>query len=313
MFPYSLYLFFFLVSWVVSIPSPSLPTTLHRRNYQYKLPNGYNVERISSAGELEQDQVYGAILVAMFSLAYEEPRNLTKPVSYTYPAITLNITGADEDSQYYRQFASYTLYHALEILVSSNNFSVSNFTLQNKAGGIACKVVLAPPSAEWQQLIGGSSGGLSPRSPRHPLPAFLETRQAAQLYNESAALEKLIPYYASDWYGPESDPVDFFMALATIIVRVSDVSNKDTTINWQTVEEDGYHLNVTNVPLQSQKYYLTNRGVLNICAHAYGEMTGRLGYGTKPMTNFETYLLWTNGTEVIQQHVFRYEGVVSKR
>ncbi|KAL8726785.1 MAG: hypothetical protein Q9181_005924 [Wetmoreana brouardii] len=279
----------------------------------YKLPDGYTVERDYSAGELDQDQIYGAILVAMFNLAYEEARNLTKPVSYTYPAITLNITGADEDSQYYRQFASYTLYHALETVISSRNFNVSNFTLQNKAGGIACKVILAPPSAEWQQLIGGSSGGLSPRSPCHFLPTLLETRQAYLLTNESAALEKLTPLYASDWYGPESDPEDFIMALATMIVRVSDVSDKDTIINYQNLEKDGYHLNVTNVPLQSQRDYLTSRGVFNICVHAYGKLTKRLEYGISPITSFETFLLWTNGTDLIQQHVFRYEGAVRKR
>lgn len=194
---------------------------------------------------------------------------------------------------------------------SRNDFTVSNFTLQNKAGTIACKVILAPPSAEWQQLLGSSSSGLSPRTLRDPLPALLETRQASsRLYNESAALNKRIPFYASDWYGPESEPEVFFMALATTIVKVSDISDKDMTIDSQSVESLGYHLNVTNVPLPGQQDYLTNRGVLNICAYAYGQLLKRLGYGIQPITNFEITLLWTNGTDLFQQHVMRYEGAV---
>ncbi|CAL8583730.1 hypothetical protein XPA_009349 [Xanthoria parietina] len=84
---------------------------------------------------------------------------------------------------------------------STNNFTVSNFTLQNPAGSIASKVILAPPSADWQRLIGGFSGGLNPRHPfKHPLPTVLKTRQPASspLYNASSALEKLTPLHVSD-------------------------------------------------------------------------------------------------------------------
>lgn len=252
------------------------------------------------------------MLVAMITLAYEDSGNLTDPVSYPYPAITLNITGAEDSSQYYRQFASFTLYNALQTMTASNDFTASNFTLQNKVGGVACRVVLAPPSADWQQLLGGFSGSLSPRSfTPHALPALLEPRQARRLYNnESAALEKLVPLYASDWYGPETPPQDFFMALATTVVKVSDASHKDRSISYQLMADEGYHLNVTNVPLQSRSQYLTNRGVLNICAYAYGELAERLGYGINPITSFETTLVWTNGTDLIAQHVFRYEGAV---
>ncbi|KAI4198973.1 MAG: hypothetical protein LQ350_004954 [Teloschistes chrysophthalmus] len=301
-----------MILGAIARPSPSLDATLHRRNFRYKLPDGYTIERAPGVGELDSRQVYGAIIVAMLGLAYEESRNLTDPVFHSYPAMTLNITGVEEDSQYYRQFASYTLYHALETLTSSGDFTASNFTLQNKAGSVACRVVLGPRSADWQRLIGGSSIGLSPRSPSHnSLPSLLKTRQSRS-FNESQRLESLTPFYISDWYGPESNETEFFMALATLIVKISDISDKDSTINFQRVENLGYHLNVTNVPLQSQVDYLTNRGVLNLCAYAYRELTSRLGYGIDPVTNLEATLIWTNGTELIQQHAFRYEGAVKK-
>ncbi|KAI4262029.1 MAG: hypothetical protein L6R42_002784 [Xanthoria sp. 1 TBL-2021] len=157
----------------------------------------------------------------------------------------------------------------------------------------------------WQ----GFSGGLSPRHPDYALPAVLEARQASNLYNGSNALEMLIPLYVSDWYGPQSTPEDFFMPLATMIVMVSDISYKDTIFNYQSVEKLGYHLNVTNVPSRSQRDYLTNRGGLNLCAHAYEELSRWPGYGINPITDFETTLVWTNGTDLVQQHVLRYEGV----
>lgn len=91
------------------------------------------------------------------------------------------------------------------------------------------------------------------------------------------------------------------MALATTIAKVSKM------INSQSVEKEGYHLNVTSVPI-SQVDYLTKLGVLNICAYAYGEASERLGYGINPITTFETILLWTDGTDVIQQHMLKYEG-----
>lgn len=304
---FKLCLFSSLVSLVVSIPSFKAPTLLHRRDFQYALPDGYIIDRTFGTGEIDQYYVYGGIIIAMLGLAYEDARNLTDPISMTYPTLTINITGAEVNSQYYRQFSSYTLYHALETIISDNDTRTSNFTLQNKAGAVACKVVLAPPSAEWQQLIGGSSGVLSPRSLHIPIPAIVDTRQT-KLHNESAALEKLHPIYVSDWYGPEVNATDFFLALATLIVQVSDISDKDISINSQSVEDSGYHLNVTNVPSQSQRDYLTNRGVLNLASYACRELTERLDYGVDPITSFEATLLWTNGTDAIQQHVLRYEG-----
>lgn len=199
-------------------------------------------------------------------------------------------------------------------MTSSSNFTVSNLTLQNRSGSIACNAIFAPPSAEWQQLIGFSSNGLSPRSPHHTLPAVLEARQASRPANESAALAHPTPFYASSWYGPESNASDFFLALATMIVKISiKISNsdaKDAIINHQCAEAEGYRLNVTNEPLPGQQDYLTRRGVLNICAHAYGQLSRRLGYGVEPLTSFETILLWTNGTESVGQRVLRYEGAV---
>lgn len=306
-----LYIFFGLINLVISIPSTSHPAGLLRRSLQYKLPDGYTIERTPGVGELDEVQAYGAIIVALINLAYEDSSNLTDPVSYPYPAITLNITGADETSQYYRQFASYTLYHALQTLTLTKDLTVSNFTLQNKAGAVACKVVLAPPGALWQQLLGGSSGSsLSPRSTRHSLPAVLEPRQSSsRLGNETAPLSKLIPLHAPDWYGPASPPQDFFMALATMIVKVSDIDDKDRGINYQTLDEEGYHLNVTNMPQQNRLYYLSNRGVLNLCAYAYGQLAERMGF-LKPVTSFETVLVWSNGTGLVNHHVLRYEGAV---
>lgn len=305
-----LYLCFGLISLVTCTPRPP---RLQRRQFDYRPPNGYSIDRQAGVGELDQFQAYGAIIVALLNLAYDDSSKLTDPVSYPYPAITLNITGADENKPYYRQFASYTLYNALETMISTNNFTVSNFTMQNKAGTISCKVILAPPSAQWQQLTGSSSSsGLSPRSvlPKDTLPSILEARQSPGLTNESAALDHLTPLYASDWYGPASTPEDFFLALATTIVKISVITNKDVPINAQSVEQEGYHLNVTNVPLAGQRDYLTNRGVLNLCGHAYGELLERVGYGIRPVTNFETVLVWTNGTGLVQQHVLRYEGRV---
>ncbi|KAL8676370.1 MAG: hypothetical protein Q9186_007102 [Xanthomendoza sp. 1 TL-2023] len=314
MFPPFLYLCFGFLNLLVPALSQGTKTPPPRRPFNYGLPSGYSVER--QLGESPLDQVYinSAIIIAMLDLAYEDSRNLTSPVSYPYPSITLNVTGGDATSQYYRQYATYTLYTALETMKSKNDFTASNFTMQNKAGTVAVRVVIAPASAVWQQLIGGSlSSGLSPRSSSGNLfPAILETRQASRVRNDSAQLDKLTPFYASDWYGPASDSADFFLALATTIALVSDLSDKDITINHQRLEPYGYNLNATNVPLQSQVDYLTNRGVLNLCAHAYGELSERLGYGIEPITTFETTLLWTNGTDVIQQHVLRYEGAVKR-
>lgn len=119
-------------------------------------------------------------------------------MSSPYPGIILNTTGAGEKSQHYQQFASYVLYNALDTMTTTNNFTDSSFTLQNKAGAIACKVVITPPSAEWQQqLVGGYSGSIGPRDSHHALPQLLQTRQA-RLTNRSSALEKLTPLYASD-------------------------------------------------------------------------------------------------------------------
>ncbi|KAL8918377.1 MAG: hypothetical protein Q9208_007396 [Pyrenodesmia sp. 3 TL-2023] len=292
MFLFRICLWFSITGFAAFSSSQSLNASSPRKGFEYKLPDGYSIVRTAGIGELDQGQIYGAVLVAMLSLAYEASNNQTDPVSYPYPAITLNITGADASTPYYRQFASYVLYHALQTMSADNDFTVSNFTLQNQAGAIACQVVLAPPSAEWQQLIGGFSGGLSPRNPHHtPLPATLETRQASRLYNESSVLAKLIPLYASDWYGPESTASDFFMALATMIVKISDISDKDAIINYHRLGELGYHFNVSNVPLpDGQRDYFTNSGVLNLCAHAYGELSRRLRYGGS-ITRVETTLV----------------------
>lgn len=138
---------------------------------------------------------------------------------------------------------------------------------------------------------------------------MLKTRQQASSprYNASFALEQLTPLHVSDWYGPASPPQDFFLALATMIVTVADTPDKDTVINTQSVERWGYRLNVTNVPLPSQVDYLTYRGVLGLCGDAYGELARRVGFWD-PVTDFETMVVWTDGREVVQQHVLRYAG-----
>lgn len=93
-----LHIFFGLISVVVSTSAPGPTPASRLRLYEYKLPDGYSIERQIGAGELDQGQVYGAVIVAMINLAYQDSRNLTDPVSYSYPAITLNITSADESS-----------------------------------------------------------------------------------------------------------------------------------------------------------------------------------------------------------------------
>ncbi|KAL8760620.1 MAG: hypothetical protein Q9184_003210 [Pyrenodesmia sp. 2 TL-2023] len=311
MFSILLFVWLSLTGFATFTSSQSPNASLPRKGFQCKLPGGYSIVRNPGIGEFDQGQVYGAVLVAMLSLAYEDFDNLTDPISYPYPAVTLNITGVDVSAPYYRQFASYVPYHALQTMSADSDFTLSSFTLQNQDGATACKVVLAPPSAEWQQLIGGSTGGLSPRSPGSTLlPATLVTRQASsRIYNESSALEKLNSLYASDWYGPESTASDFLIALAAMIVKVSDISDKDAVINYHKLEELGYHLNVSKVPRPDGKPdYFANRGAVNLCAHPYGELSRRLGYGTKAVTNFETTLMWTNGTDLIQQQALRYEG-----
>ncbi|KAL9629430.1 MAG: hypothetical protein Q9204_005277 [Flavoplaca sp. TL-2023a] len=308
---YSFSLLTFCLSSLYTLSSSqSHNATQPQKGFPYKLPDGYSIERTSGVYELDPFYAYGAILVSMIELAYEDSGNLTDPVSKSYAGMTVNITGADDTSPFYRQFATYTLYHALQVLTAEPNVTVSNFTLGNEAGAVACKVVLGPASADWQQLIGGFSGGLSPRHAAHTLPAVLESRQTSTSTNESSALEELTPFYVSDWYGPESTPEDFIMALATMIVMVSDFSDKDKTINYQHAGKSGYDFNVTNVPLPGQDGYLTNRGVLNLCTRAYGELTEQLGY-FNPVTNFEMVLVWTNGTEVINHHVLRYGGVAN--
>ncbi|KAL8976367.1 MAG: hypothetical protein Q9205_007609, partial [Flavoplaca limonia] len=168
------------------------------KGFPYKLPDGYSIERTSGVYELDPFYAYGAILVSMIELAYEDAGNQTDPVSKSYAGMTVNITGGDDTSRFYRQFATYTLYHALQVLTAEQNVTVSNFTLGNGAGAVACKVVLAPASADWQQLIGGFSGGLSPRHAAHTLPAVLEPRQTSTSTNESSALEELTPLYLSE-------------------------------------------------------------------------------------------------------------------
>ncbi|KAL8893357.1 MAG: hypothetical protein Q9192_005345 [Flavoplaca navasiana] len=189
--------------------------TLPQKGFPYKLPDGYSIERTSGVGELDLFYAYGAIHVSMIELATKMP-----PAQMTHRHTTAN-----------SQPTLFTM-------------------LSNRA--VACRVVLAPANADWQRLIGGFSGGLSPRHATHTLPAVLETRQTSTFTNTSSVLEELTPFYASDWYGPESALENFFMALATMIVMVSDFSDKDKTINHQQAEKYGYDFNVTYVPLPSQ-------------------------------------------------------------
>ncbi|KAL8851887.1 MAG: hypothetical protein Q9221_003210 [Calogaya cf. arnoldii] len=293
---------FCLTSFCVLSSSQSLNSSLPLKGFQYKLPDGYAIGRSTGSGDLYPGE--------------------TDPFSHFFFGITLKVTGADDTTPFYRQFATYTLNHALqtmtaEIKTPDNIFTSTNFTLQNKAGAVACRVIF---EAQQQAIGGFSGGGISPRDGgRHALslPALLEPRQASRPpKNESSALETLTPIYASDWYGPRSTPQDFFLALATMIIQIADQGERDTTINWRDVEKYGYHLNVTYVPIPGSQRYLTNRGVLNLCAYAYGELTERLGYGTQPVTNFETTLVWINATgpgtgtgiDFVEQHVLRYEG-----
>ncbi|KAI4177542.1 MAG: hypothetical protein LQ346_007669, partial [Caloplaca aetnensis] len=135
----SLFVWVTLAAFAALTSSQSVNASVPQKGFQYKLPDGYSIVRTPGIGELDPYQVYGAALVAMLSLAYEDSNNLTEPISYPYPAITLSITGAEELTSYYRQFASYVLYHVLQTMSADNDFTVSNFTLQNQAGAIACR------------------------------------------------------------------------------------------------------------------------------------------------------------------------------
>ena len=325
---------FFIILTLASTTEAYVTTTSHAslipRNFRYKLPDGYSINRTTNpnvTGSTEYNdpnafdpgQVYVSTLIAMVNLAYENSGNLTSSVSYPYQGITLNITGADPSAQYYRQFASYILYQALDDMSSTDSFVISNFTLQNAEGVIACKVIYAPPDALFQQLVNGAlgSGGIAPprlRARSLPEVPRLEPRQisSTQFTNYSAALNSLTPYWAPQWYGPTTTPRDFFMALATLVVRLSDVVAKDDTIQTSSAEKDGYHLNVTDVetgarPRGSYGGYLTTRGVLNTVTRAVQEAAEKLGY-FQDLTDLEITLLWTNATTAIQQWVLRYEG-----
>lgn len=113
MFLSSCLLCFCVSSLSVITSSQRLNSSLPQKDFEYRLPDGYSIERVAGTGKVDERQVYGAVLVAKLELAYEDFQNLADPVSYPYPAITLNITGVDDTSPYYRQFASYNLYHAL--------------------------------------------------------------------------------------------------------------------------------------------------------------------------------------------------------
>lgn len=303
----------------VCICIPALVSTINtglaQRGFAYKFPDGYSVVRTQGVVELDCAYIYGALVVAMQTLAYEDARGLSDPLSFPFNTVTLNITGAETSPQFYRQFASYLLYDTLAGLAAKPNITTlsANYTLQNAAGSIACKVIIGPPSPEWQQLINGFSGtGLGPRNEdrnRASL-SMLEPRQATR--NDSAPLEKLTPLVAKDWWGPATTPEDFIMAIATMIVKIGDLDVKtlDTWINGQSVEDEGYHLNVTNGLTPEPFSYLTNRGVLNMLGDAYGAVAKQLGYFDE-IRNFESYTLWTNGTTAEHFHVLRFVGMGS--
>lgn len=185
----------------------------------------------------------------------------------------------------------------------------ANYTLQNAAGTVACKIIIGPPSELWQQLMGGySGGGLAPSNEGrgHASLPLLEPRQAVR--NDSAPLQKpIFPLVATDWYGPETTPEYFIMAIATMMVKISDIKEMDSGINSQSVEEEGYHLNVTNGLTPYPYSFLTNRGVLNMLGDAYGEVAKQLGY-LNEIRNLESFTLWTNGTAMEHFHILRFVG-----
>ena len=326
---------------MLASPAPATASQpLVPRNFQYKLPDGYTIERTTNPNVTTSEaftdpnafdpaQVYVSTLTAMLGLAYEDSSGLTGPTSYPYQGIVLNITGADESSQYYRQFASYILYHALDAMSSTDTFVISNFTLQDSAGVVACKVVYGPPNALFQQLIdsGITSGGTSPprrtRRRARSLPELLNVRQtiASQNTNTTAKLDTLRPFWAPAWYGPSypspAGERDFYMALSTLVVKLSDTSQnaKDVTTYQESAETEGYHLNITALHTDESTAFgnsLTPRGCLNMLGRAVTEGADLLGHYVD-FSNFEIALLWVNATgreEPIQHYVLRYEGVV---
>ena len=66
---------FCLTSFCVLSSSQSLNSSLPLKGFQYKLPDGYAIGRSTGSGDLYPGEVFGAILVAMFGLAYEKYYN----------------------------------------------------------------------------------------------------------------------------------------------------------------------------------------------------------------------------------------------
>ena len=229
--------------------------------YQYIVPNGYTIVQTPlNADPIPLGQIYGAAIGGLLEFAYaNDPNGLNTRKSLEYPAVTLNVTGGGKKgeeggNEYYNQFATSVIYHALNVLISQANVTdpeyaevqASYFTLENASGDFSCRVIFGPPSLAWQQLVNGviGSGGAAPPKHRRGLENLaspyslprLQTRWETSIVdhvrrqttppapatNSSSILETWTPFYTTDWYGTRTLDSDFFLAIATYLIRITE-------------------------------------------------------------------------------------------
>ena len=93
-----------------------------------------------------------------------------------------------------------------------------------------------------------------------------------------------------------------------MIVRVANTPDKDTVVSTQSVEKYG-------LSSQCHERAVAEPGGLSDVSRGFGPVwVMRMGSWRRrfwfwdPVTNFETKVVWTDGREVVQQHVLRYAG-----
>ena len=192
------------------------------------------------------------------------------------------------------------------------SFLIRDFTLQNDAGAIAVQVKFLPPDDPgWHPPLSSSDlGNGGPKSKKRSLISgtVLKARQDP-VNNVTASLDGLTPQHTSQWYGPFTVQSTFFMALATMIVALSD-QTKDVSATIRSVETVSFRLTVTSTPAPGQPDCLTARGILDILKYAYEQMMYRLEQGVDTVTNFEGTVVWSDELAMKQQWSLRIEGPV---
>ena len=137
MFVYISLLGLCISSLSIIVSSRRLNSSLPQKGFEYKLPDGYSIDRTVGTRKLDELQVYGAILVTMLQLAYEDSRNLTFPVLYPSPAVTLNITGADNINPLLLPISKL---HPLSTMPSKQCASTTNFAASNSHAAEQCRL-----------------------------------------------------------------------------------------------------------------------------------------------------------------------------